>query len=144
MLTTPALLVSLEAFWPSANQYRLPVSMPPLLHRIVADHRMMGFSIVPVGSARFFGVATDRERLTLQTDVEVAMSMRGGVPIRTVLLLERPTDPRELCEMALAFDIDLRRSLLLSQHGHHVSVCRSAGVGRWATESELTRTLAFA
>jgi hypothetical protein len=144
MVTSPALLVSLEGFWPSANQYRLPVSLPPVLHRLLVDHRALGFCIVPFGSARFFGVATDRERLTLQTDVEVAFSMRGGVPIRTVLLMENPTSPRELVETAGAFDIDLRRSMLLSQRGYHVGICRAAGVSRWATESDLTRTLAFA
>jgi hypothetical protein len=144
MLKSPALLVSLEGFWPSANQFRLPINLPPVLHRIVADHRALGFCIIPVGGARFFGVATDRERLTLQTDVEMAVSMRGGVPIRTVLLMDNAADPRELWEMARSFDVDLKNSVLLSQHGHHVGICRAVGVGRWATESELTRTLAFA
>jgi hypothetical protein len=144
MLKSPALLVSLEGFWPSANQYRLPVNLPPVLHRIVADHRALGYSIVPVGSSRFFGISTDRERLTLQTDVEMAVSMRGGVPIRTVLIMDNPSDPRELWDMARSFDVDLKNSMLVSQQGHHVGVCRTAGVGRWATESELTRSLAFA
>jgi len=144
MLKSPCFFIALETFWPSQNTYRLPVHLPPVLHRLVADHRALGYGIIPIGSASFFNVATDRERITLQTDVEVAFAMRGRVPMRSVLILEHPHDPRELWDTARCFDIDLRESLLMTANGQHVGMSRAAGLRQVVSEADLSRTLAFA
>jgi hypothetical protein len=104
----------------------------------------MGYGIIPVGGADYFGVISERERLTLQTDVEVAFAMRGRIPVRTVVLLENARDPSELWHVARCFDIELRDSMLLTSTGHHAGIARTAGVGHITSEAELSRTLAFA
>jgi hypothetical protein len=144
MLKSPCLFVALESFWPTANPFRAPVKLPSLVHHMVADHRAMGYAIVPLGEARHFSAITDRDRLLLQTDVEVAIAVRGGVPIRTVLLMDEPRDPTEIWQVARQFDLELGHSVLLSLHGHHAGVCRTAGIQRLLTEADLQRTLALA
>jgi len=138
MFKTRALFIALEAYLPTGTRASLAPRLSPALIRLVADHRALGYRIVPVASARAFRVETEDDRDELQALVERLFRTSAGVPITAVVVMTSPHDPREIWDAARRYELDVARSILLTESGVHIGVAKTAGLRRTATVAELS------
>lgn len=144
MLRTKALLIALEPWWSFNGRIDVQHALPCGLHRVIADWGAMGAQIVVFASADALRVTSPGDRVMMQELVRESLSRGSGRKPNAIVLMEDATDPTELWSMARKHDVDLQRSVLLSEDGLHHRVARIAGVSRAATLSELERAVVAA
>ena len=144
MNTSRAFLVAIEPYATQASHLPWSVHLSPSVVGLIADHAAMGFRVVAVLSARSFGVETDPDIRVLGQAVCAAIARVTGVDAVGVVILDGAADPRPLWEAARRFDLDLRRSVLLTEGGVHAGVALTAGVPQAVSLGEVGSVFAAA
>ncbi len=137
MLKRRALFIALEAYWPLEHPGQTGAGLPPALLRVVSDYAALGFQIIPIFRGSAWGLNDADEERAFASRVERMVRAGAGVRIAGSVAMLDAHDPHVLWEAARQFDLDLKRSLLLTESGLHGALARSAGVARGVTLHEL-------
>ncbi len=132
-----ALLVAIEPYLTQGSRLPWTVHLAPSVLGAIADHNGAGFRIVGVVAADSVGLDTDADVNAFGQAFCREMAAAAGVDVRAVAVLDSLTDPRPLWEAARRFDLDLKRSMLLTEGGVHAGVALTAGVGQALSMGEV-------
>lgn len=137
MLKRRALFVALEAYWPLEAPGQTGAGVPPALLRVLSDHAAFGFQIIPMFRGAAYGLTDAKQERAFAGRVERALRAGAGIRVAGSVVMLDAHDPHVLWEAARQFDLDLKRSILLTEGGLHGGLARAAGVARGVTLHEL-------